>query len=133
MAPHDVYRVAREAILANTDLHAVRVYDREQLASGIAGDFIARSFVYGFFPRESPDLSIVFEPYALIGFNSGSTHFSPYGYDRHVPVIFMGPGIKAGRYNGEIQPNDIAPTLATMLEIETPSGSSGRVLTEMMQ
>jgi hypothetical protein len=133
VAAHDVYLLAGEAILAKPELHAVRVYDREQLSNGIAGDAIARSFVNGFFPRESPDLSIVFEPYALIGFTSGSTHFSPYSYDRHVPVIFMGPGVKAGRYNADIQPNDIAPTLATMLDLETPSGSSGRVLNEMLQ
>ncbi|MBV9767885.1 MAG: hypothetical protein JOZ48_23800 [Acidobacteriaceae bacterium] len=63
---------------------------------------------------------------------SGTTHFSAYAYDRHVPVIFMGPGIKAGRYDNRIEPNDIAPTLATLLDIQTPSGSSGRVLTEML-
>jgi len=28
--------------------------------------------------------------------------------------------------------NDIAPTLASMLEIEPPSGSVGRVLTEIL-
>jgi hypothetical protein len=28
--------------------------------------------------------------------------------------------------------NDIATTLATMLDVEPPSGSSGRVLTEML-
>jgi hypothetical protein len=28
--------------------------------------------------------------------------------------------------------NDIAPTLATMLDVETPSGSIGRVLDEML-
>ena len=33
----------------------------------------------------------------------------------------------------EVAPNDIAPTLATILDIETPSGSSGRVLTEMLK
>jgi predicted AlkP superfamily pyrophosphatase or phosphodiesterase len=133
-APQDVYRVAREAILRKPELHAVRVYDRDQLSNGIAGDVIARAFMNGFFPRESPDLAIVYEPYALIGSgNGGTTHFSPYSYDRHVPVIFLGAGVKPGRYNAEIQPNDIAPTLATMLDIETPSGSSGRVLTEMMQ
>jgi hypothetical protein len=27
--------------------------------------------------------------------------------------------------------NDVAPTLAAMLEVETPSGSSGRVLDEI--
>ena len=63
---------------------------------------------------------------------SGITHASPFSYDVHVPVIFMGPGIKPGRYNTQIAVNDIAPTLATMLDIETPSGSVGRVLTEIL-
>ena len=59
-------------------------------------------------------------------------HASPYSYDTHVPVIFMGTGVRAGQYDGAIAVNDIAPTLATMLEIETPSGSVGRVLTEIL-
>lgn len=129
----DVYRVAKEAILAAPQLHAVRVYNREQLENGVAGDFIARAFVNGFFPRESPDLEIAFEPYAMPGSGHGTTHFSPYTYDRHVPILFMGAGIRAGMYAGEVAPNDIAPTLATLLALETPSGSSGRVLTEMLQ
>ena len=29
--------------------------------------------------------------------------------------------------------NDIAPTLATMLDVETPSGSVGRALAEIME
>jgi arylsulfatase A-like enzyme len=129
----DVYRVAKEAILAAPQLHAVRVYNREQLENGVAGDFIARAFVNGFFPRESPDLEIAFEPYAMPGSGRGTTHFSPYSYDKHVPILFMGAGIRAGMYDGEVAPNDIAPTLATLLALETPSGSSGRVLTEMLQ
>ena len=48
-------------------------------------------------------------------------------------MLFLGPRIKAGRYNSNVAPNDIAPTLATILDIETPSGSSGRVLTEMLK
>jgi predicted AlkP superfamily pyrophosphatase or phosphodiesterase len=67
------------------------------------------------------------------GSGHGTTHFSPYDYDKHVPVLFMGPGIRAGHYDGNVSPIDIAPTLATLLSIETPSGSSGRVLTEMLQ
>jgi hypothetical protein len=31
----------------------------------------------------------------------------------------MGPGIRPGRYDETIQPNDIAPTLATMLDIHS--------------
>jgi hypothetical protein len=48
-------------------------------------------------------------------------------------MLFLGPRIKAGHYDSNVAPNDIAPTLATILDIETPSGSSGRVLTEMLK
>jgi hypothetical protein len=44
----------------------------------------------------------------------------------------MGPGIKPGRYDDTIAMNDIAPTVATLLSVETPSGSQGRVLHEML-
>jgi hypothetical protein len=48
-------------------------------------------------------------------------------------MLFLGARIKAGRYHSTVAPNDIAPTLATILDIETPSGSSGRVLAEMLK
>ena len=127
----EVYRTAADALLSEPPLHVARVYNRRQLSDGVAGDFIAQAEMNGFFPRRSGDLSIVFDSGYLPG-SSGTTHFSPYAYDRHVPVLFMGPGIKAGRYNETVQPNDIAPTLATMLDVQTPSGSSGRVLSEMI-
>jgi predicted AlkP superfamily pyrophosphatase or phosphodiesterase len=124
--------VARNALLLNPLLHIARVYTRDQLENGVAGDFIARAEMNGFNPKRSGDIAIVFEPGYIPG-HSGTSHFSPYAYDRHVPVLFMGPGIKPGRYKGTIQPNDIAPTLASMLDIQTPSGSSGRVLIEMLE
>jgi hypothetical protein len=60
------------------------------------------------------------------------THAATYSYDNHVPVIFLGPGIRAGEYDGPIAVNDIAATLASILHVETPSGSVGRALTEML-
>ena len=128
----DVYQTAKDTIFATPQFHVVRVYTRHQLENGIAGDFIARAEANGYFPRRSGDLHLVFEPGYILG-SSGTSHGSGYAYDRHVPILFMGPGIKAGRYDGTIAPNDIAPTLATMLDVQTPSGSSGRVLTEMLE
>jgi hypothetical protein len=93
---------------------------------------VAQAFNNGFYPRRSGDLMLVFDPYFIPG-AGGTTHFSPWGYDRHVPVIFFGFGIRPGRYNETIEVNDIAPTLATLLDIETPSGSSGRVLAEILK
>ncbi len=128
----EAFETAKQTLFAIKDLHISRVYSRSQLENGIAGDFIATAEMNGYFPRRSGDVNLVFEPGYVPG-THGTSHFSPYAYDRHVPVLFMGPGIRAGRYDGTIQPNDIAPTLATMLEVQTPSGSSGRVLTEMLE
>jgi hypothetical protein len=81
--------------------------------------------------RRASDLFIIVEPYWMFS-EKEATHGSPYSYDSHVPVIFMGPWVKSGKYNQFVAVNDIAPTLATILEIETPSGSTGRVLDEIL-
>jgi predicted AlkP superfamily pyrophosphatase or phosphodiesterase len=127
----DIYDTAKEALFSNAQLHVARVYTRPQLENGVSGDFIALAETDGFYPPRSGDVALVLEPGYMNG-KSGTTHFSPYAYDRHVPVLFMGPGIRAGNYDETIQPNDIAPTLATMLGIQTPSGSSGHVLSGML-
>ncbi len=112
--------------------HVLRVYTRSQLMGGRAGDDpVDRAVSNGFFPGRSGDVFLVAEPY-WIGAGHGAEHGSPFGYDTHVPVIFMGPGIKPGRYNETIAPNDIAPTLATLVGAETPSCSQGRALAEML-
>ena len=72
------------------------------------------------------------EPYWLFE-RSGTSHGTPYNYDTHVPVILMGPGIKPGKYHQRAAVNDIAPTLATLLEVELPSGATGRVLDEALR
>jgi arylsulfatase A-like enzyme len=127
----DVYAVAKRSIFDGKDVHAARVYSRDQLDNGVTGDYIAQAEMNGYYPPRSGDIFIIYEPFYIPG-SSGSSHYSPYTYDRHVPVLFMGPGIKAGEYNSTVAPNDIAPTLATMISTQTPSGSSGRVLTEML-
>jgi predicted AlkP superfamily pyrophosphatase or phosphodiesterase len=99
--------------------HVFRVYTRTQLVNGAGpDDRITRAVERGFYPSRSGDLFVLLEPYWL---------------NTHVPVIFMGPGIEPGRYDREILPNDIAPTLATLLEVETPSGSIGQALEEVMR
>jgi hypothetical protein len=50
-----------------------------------------------------------------------------------VPVLFWGTAIKPGIYTGSIAVNDIAPTLAELLGTAQPSGSIGRVLSEILQ
>ena len=63
--------------------------------------------------------------------SSGTTHGTPYAYDAHIPLVFMGPGIKPGHYDETVALNDLAPTVATLIGVEVPGGSQGRVLHEM--
>jgi hypothetical protein len=112
--------------------HIFRVYTRDQLAMGqVLNDLVDRRVSNGFNAERAADLFIVAEPYWLFE-KSGTSHGTPFNYDSHVPVIFMGAGVKAGSYPERVVVNDIAPTLATMLEVEVPSGSTGRVLAEML-
>jgi predicted AlkP superfamily pyrophosphatase or phosphodiesterase len=110
--------------------YVFRVYTREQLANGVTADRIAQAVTNDYFPRRSGDLFVVLDPYSMFS-SSGTTHGTPFNYDTHVPVIFMGAGIKPGRYNGNISVTDIAPTLSTLLGIEMPAGADGRVLSEI--
>jgi hypothetical protein len=128
--PADVRRVA--AVGAQSAPHVARVYTREQLLSGEAvPDSIGRRIVRSYNLTRSGDLEIVLEPYWMRA-AGGTTHGTPYSYDAHIPLVFMGPGIRPGRYDATVALNDLAPTVATLLSIETPSGSQGRVLHEML-
>jgi len=125
----DVERVAAAAA-AGVD-HIARVYTAQELRSGaVPQDAISRAFSLSFYGPRSGDLFILQEPYYLFD-ATGTSHGTPYMYDNEVPVLFWGPGIKPGTYAGNIAVNDIAPTLAALLGTAQPSGSIGRVLSEM--
>jgi predicted AlkP superfamily pyrophosphatase or phosphodiesterase len=126
----EVEETVRETVLSVP--HVWRVYTRSQLIRGMVGDDpISRAVFNGFFASRGADVYVLLEPYWMFG-TSGTTHGTAYQYDTHVPVIFMGPGVRAGIYDDPILVNDVAPTLAAMLEIETPSGSMGRILQEIL-
>jgi predicted AlkP superfamily pyrophosphatase or phosphodiesterase len=128
--PAEVRRVA--AVAAQSAPHVARVYTREQLLSGeVAPDTIGRRILRSYNLVRSGDLEIVLEPYWMRA-GTGTTHGTPYAYDAHIPLVFMGPGIRPGRYDATVALNDLAPTVATLLAIETPSGSQGRVLNEIL-
>ena len=61
--------------------------------------------------------------------SGGTTHFSPWSYDRHVPLGFFGAPFAPGIYHGRVAPVDLAATFASLLSINQPSASVGHVLT----
>lgn len=79
----------------------------------------------------SGDLTFVVKPNWMLA-ATGTTHGSPYDYDTHVPVAFMGAGVAPGRYPSAATPADVAPTLASMVGITLPH-ADGRPLREALK
>jgi predicted AlkP superfamily pyrophosphatase or phosphodiesterase len=139
---YDKMRANPEAMRAALDAArsvpgVARVFSAHELetAHGNSGDDIENAVLANFFPSRSGDLTVVLRPYSLFTSSgkttSGTTHGSPYWYDRRVPVFLMGQGIKKGRYLEPVDPIDIAPTLAFLLGITLPA-PDGRVLNEAL-
>jgi predicted AlkP superfamily pyrophosphatase or phosphodiesterase len=109
-----------------------RAYTRPQLLKGYSmSDQIGNRVMNGYSSSRGADIVVLYDPYYITTPGSSTTHGSTFGYDVHVPVIFMGPWIKPGRYHSSIAVNDVAPTLAEILKVEIPSGAEGRILSEI--
>ncbi len=137
----EIAHVAGDAAL--TVAGTARYFTRAQLMAGAIppADAIARRVLHGFHPNRSGDLLILYQPYSILfgdpddptDARDAATHGSPYSYDTHVPLIIMGNGLKSGRYIEAATPADIAPTLASLLNVQSPSNATGRVLIEALK
>ena len=112
--------------------HVFRVYTHHQLRRGhVPQDDLSRIMSRSFNWSRSADLEVILDPHwTRPATNSG--HDTPFSYDTHIPMIFLGSGIKPGLYYQNVELNDLAPTLSTLLSVQTPSGSVGRVLHEIL-
>lgn len=59
---------------------------------------------------------------------TGTSHGSPWDYDRFVPVLFWGHGLRAAATEGDVPILSVAPTLAALLGIAPPASAKGAVL-----
>jgi arylsulfatase A-like enzyme len=101
----------------------------EEMESGRdAEDPMLRLAARGFAPDRSPDVFFQMKPWQLMGIPTGTSHGSPYDYDRRVPVLFFGPGVGQGRDHGTISVVDIVPTLLALLGCEVTAELDGRAL-----
>ncbi|MCE9673465.1 alkaline phosphatase family protein [Myxococcus stipitatus] len=86
----------------------------------------------GYFPERSGDVLYMLRPFHVLYYDAqGTTHGTPYSYDAQVPVVFAGKGVKPGVYRTEIDPVDVAPTLAAMMEVGLPASAEGKPRAEV--
>lgn len=123
----DVAAVARRALEAQPGI--VRVWTASELASGAGPEPWARLYRNSYDPERSGDLEVQWSEGCLLHpLPTGTSHGSPYAYDRHVPLVFWGPGIAPGPDPDPVAVVDVAPTLAVLLGLPIPQGLDGHPL-----
>jgi predicted AlkP superfamily pyrophosphatase or phosphodiesterase len=91
-----------------------RVFPGEQLRGApTSHDMVLRAAVLDYVPGRSGDIILALKPGWMSGTN-GTTHGSANPDDQHVPILFLGHGIKPGIYQQAASPADVAPTLASL-------------------
>ncbi len=91
------------------------------------------SAVFSFYPGRSGNVYYELRPYVLLAEEpTGADHGSPWAYDAQVPLLWFGTGVTPPARNELVSVADLAPTLARLLGIPEPGGSTGRVLSEML-
>jgi predicted AlkP superfamily pyrophosphatase or phosphodiesterase len=94
---------------------------------------IPRIVQNGFNQKRSGDVLFVFDPGSGNYGATGSTHGSPWNYDTHAPLLFYGKGIKKGSTVNRTEISDIAPTIAALMGMNPPSGTTGEPIETVIE
>jgi hypothetical protein len=96
-------------------------------------DAIARRWLHMFRPDGAVRLIVTLTPYSYWSGISAATHGSPHDYDAHVPVVFYGARVNAGKYGGFVRVVDMAPTLAEIVGVKPLEPIDGHVLRQAIR
>jgi arylsulfatase A-like enzyme len=122
----------RAARLLEEQGTVARAYTHQELTHGVAADSFAVLFRNSYYPgRATSSLSrygieLRYHENDLVRGPTGTTHGSPYWYDRHVPFMLLGAGVSAGLSNEAVYTVDVAPTLAGLAGVAVPYDLDGR-------
>ena len=84
--------------------------------------------INGYNRERSGDVVIILKPNFYAHGMKGTDHGAWNSYDTHIPLVFMGWGIKHGATTKQTYMTDIAPPIAAMLHVQAPNGCVGKAI-----
>lgn len=111
-----------------------KAYTHRSLLAGEPADSFATLYRNSYYPgRAAGELSrlgleIRWGYHELVRGPTGTTHGSPYWYDRAVPFLLLGSGVRQGVSGDAVYTVDMAPTLARLAGIAAPDDLDGRAV-----
>lgn len=109
--------------------------DMENLGKSSLPDQLKTMAINGYNFHRSGDVLLIYEPqwYDYYGSKAGTTHGSWNPYDSHIPLIFMGWGVKQGKTYQSTYMVDIASTVSALLKISQPNGNIGKPIIDLLE
>jgi len=88
----------------------------------------------GYYIKRSGDIVILLEPQWLDDYShTGTSHGTTYSYDTHVPLLWYGWNVKPGFTSDPVDITDIAPTIASFLNIMAPNACTGKPIEDILK
>ncbi len=113
------------------------VLDMNNLKGSSVPDHIIERAINGYNWHRSGDIQLIVQPgYYDIESpedKGGTEHGVWNPYDSHIPLIFMGWGIRNGSTSHPVNVTDIAPTVCSLLNIQMPNGCIGMPIMDILE
>lgn len=111
------------------------VIDIENIGTEPIPETIKQMTINGYNNKRSGTIQVIPYPAWFEGSpgGTGTTHGTWNPHDTHIPLVWLGWGIKPGKSNREVYMTDIAATVAALLHIQMPNGCIGKAITEITQ
>ena len=109
---------------------------RSSLSTNQYSDIINQAVQKGWNTKRSGDVAIVMQPGWLSDYYKGvggTSHGSPWAYDTHVPLLFYGYGVENDFTVKPTRVEDIVPTVAAILGVQSPMGCTGTSIEEVIK
>ncbi|GAA3972141.1 alkaline phosphatase PafA [Mucilaginibacter dorajii] len=113
--------------------------DLQKIQSANIPDDLRSMIINGYNAEHSGVIQIILKPGYFTGHgtndraSTGTTHGTWAPYDSHIPLVFMGWGVKHGSLNRQTHMTDISATIAALLHIQAPDGNVGKVISEVIK
>ncbi len=117
-----------------TQVGVAYVVDMKNTQNATLPDALRSRIQNGYNAERSGAVQIILKPGWYQGYGiTGTTHGTWNPYDAHIPLVWMGWGIKQGKSNASYHMTDIAATVAALLHIQAPNGSIGQPISEVLK
>ena len=123
-------RVARFMVQINGVSNALQAYVLQQ---NHFTDGVMHRIQNSYYQKRSGDVILYLTPGWVEHSNMGSQVYAEFRYTPHVPLIFYGWKINRVSIPYQVSPTDIAPSIASFMEISMPDNSTGTVIPELVK